>query len=97
VVGGQIALLKGGERSRSLANAISVQQTDTIHEALGVVELGVRAAQAYGRPDLADRLHHTSERLSEPAIKVMVIGEFKQGKSSLVNALVGMPLCPVDE
>ena len=28
---------------------------------------------------------------------VCVVGEFKQGKSSLVNALIGADLCPVDD
>ena len=28
---------------------------------------------------------------------IVVAGEFKQGKSSLVNALVGAPVCPVDD
>ena len=33
----------------------------------------------------------------DPAVHVMVVGEFKQGKSSLVNALVDSVVCPVDD
>ena len=34
-------------------------------------------------------------RLHDERIRVLVVGEFKQGKSSLVNALVSAPVCPV--
>jgi Dynamin family len=30
-------------------------------------------------------------------VRVLVVGEFKQGKSQLVNALVNAPVCPVDD
>ena len=36
-------------------------------------------------------------RLRRPATVVCVVGEFKQGKSSLVNALLGQAVCPVDD
>jgi hypothetical protein len=36
-------------------------------------------------------------RLDDPAFRVLVVGEFKQGKSSLVNALLNAPVCPVDD
>ena len=35
--------------------------------------------------------------LADPAVTVMVVGEFKQGKSSLINALINAPVCPVDD
>ena len=65
--------------------------------ALTVVDTGVRAARAYGRDDLASRLEGTRRRLTDPAVQVLVVGEFKQGKSSLVNALVDDDVCPVDD
>jgi replication fork clamp-binding protein CrfC len=65
--------------------------------ATGLVELGLKACAAYDRPDLADRLDKARRRLAEPGIHVVVVGEFKQGKSSLVNALVGVTVCPVDD
>ena len=34
---------------------------------------------------------------SEPSTTVLVVGEFKQGKSTLVNALLNAPVCPVDD
>jgi hypothetical protein len=68
-----------------------------VTRALAVVDAGLRAVEAYGRPDLGERLAATQQRLRDPAVTVLVVGEFKQGKSSLVNALVGEPICPVDD
>ncbi len=50
-----------------------------------------------GRADLAGRATIAASRLNRPATIVCVVGEFKQGKSSLVNALLGHPVCPVDD
>lgn len=62
-----------------------------------LVERGMDLAAAGGREDLRRRLEHTQRRLSEPSIRVIVVGEFKQGKSQLINALVTAPVCPVDD
>lgn len=62
-----------------------------------VVDLGIKASDAYGRDDLADRLRQVRRNLDDPAFHVVVAGEFKQGKSSLVNALLNAPICPVDD
>ena len=62
-----------------------------------LVDLGLRACSAYGRSDLADRLTATRKTLADPAIHIVVAGDFKQGKSSLVNSLLGVTVCPVDD
>jgi hypothetical protein len=62
-----------------------------------VVDLCIRAADAYGRADLAGRLKTTRRGLADPSVHIVVAGEFKQGKSSLVNALLGAAVCPVDD
>lgn len=49
------------------------------------------------RDDLADRVHAARVRARRPQTVVCVVGEFKQGKSSLVNGLVGREVCPVDD
>lgn len=54
-------------------------------------------ASRSGREDLADRTAQTRTALTNSEVRVVVIGEFKQGKSTLVNALVGVPVCPVDD
>ncbi|WP_082914255.1 dynamin family protein [Microbacterium sp. H83] len=61
-----------------------------------VREVGRLAASA-GRADLASRLEQTHRRLLDPGIRVVVVGEFKQGKSKLINALVNAPVCTVDD
>ncbi|MFB7894223.1 dynamin family protein [Microbacterium sp. NPDC056044] len=61
-----------------------------------VDKVGRAAAQA-GRRDLVRRLVNTRDRLRDPHVRVIVVGEFKQGKSKLVNALVNAPACPVDD
>jgi len=62
-----------------------------------VVEHGLRACEAFGRPDLAARLAGVRRTLADPSVHIVVAGEFKQGKSSLVNALIGANVCPVDD
>ncbi|WP_332310007.1 dynamin family protein [Agromyces laixinhei] len=56
-----------------------------------------RLAEASGRADLARRMQQTQARLVDPDIRVIVVGEFKQGKSKLINALVNAPACAVDD
>ncbi len=65
--------------------------------AIDLVDLALKATTAYQRPDLGARLLHTRKRLADPDVRVLVVGEFKQGKSQLVNALVNAPVCPVDD
>lgn len=73
------------------------KRSASVQQALAVVDLGRQATKAYGRADLSQRLALTRQRLADPAFHVFVIGEFKQGKSSLVNALLNAPVCPVDD
>ncbi|MEA3511076.1 MAG: dynamin family protein [Actinomycetota bacterium] len=61
------------------------------------VTAGIDRCTALGRDDLAQRLHHALARLDEPSTVLYVAGEYKQGKSLLVNALVGDDACPVDD
>ncbi|WP_448631702.1 dynamin family protein [Cellulomonas soli] len=49
------------------------------------------------RGDLLGRLRQARRRLQDPHVRVLVVGELKQGKSQLINALVGAPVCPVDD
>ncbi len=62
-----------------------------------LVEQGIELVSAGDRADLRKRLDQTLRRLQDPSIRVIVVGEFKQGKSKLINALVNAPVCPVDD
>ncbi|HEV3226151.1 MAG TPA: dynamin family protein [Acidimicrobiales bacterium] len=65
--------------------------------ATSILEICASAADAYQRADLSERLAQTRARLVDPLFHVLVVGEFKQGKSSLINALLGFDVCPVDD
>lgn len=46
--------------------------------------------------DVAEELSSLANQLSEQSYRVAVIGEFKRGKSSLVNAILGTEILPTD-
>lgn len=69
----------------------------SIDDALTLVEQGLKAAHAAGRDDLVRRLVGARVRITDPDTRVLVVGEFKQGKSTLVNSLLNAPICPVDD
>ncbi|GAB2934761.1 isoniazid-induced dynamin-like GTPase IniA [Rhodococcus aerolatus] len=50
-----------------------------------------------GRTDLAPGLEAAAARTADPRTRVVVVGEHKQGKSMLVNALLGADVCAVDD
>jgi GTPase SAR1 family protein len=62
-----------------------------------VARLGVDAATAYERPDLLERIQRALDKLDRPDTIVCVTGEFKKGKSALVNGLIGDTYCPVHD
>ncbi|THJ67859.1 Isoniazid-inducible protein iniA [Arthrobacter echini] len=66
-------------------------------ELVGMVEDAIELVSVGERDDLKQRLEQTLRRLAEPDVRVIVVGEFKQGKSKLINALVNAPVCPVDD
>lgn len=68
-----------------------------VPDAVALVDLALKATTAYERPDLAARLRLTRGKLADPDVRVLIVGEFKQGKSQLLNALVNAPVCPVDD
>ena len=64
---------------------------------LELVERTGRFAAVTSRTDLVQRLIQARTRLQDPNVQVVVVGEFKQGKSKLINALVNAPVCPIDD
>lgn len=60
------------------------------------LEAARRLAAGNDRPDLAERLGRAAGRLGSGEVAVAVVGEFKQGKSTLINALLRTDVCPVD-
>ncbi|HVM14764.1 MAG TPA: dynamin family protein [Egibacteraceae bacterium] len=70
------------------ASATALTPIDAVDQALAAIE-------PYDRADLAARLGQARTRLCTEQVRVLIVGEFKQGKSMLVNGLVGLPVCPV--
>lgn len=60
------------------------------------IDQGARLAREQNRPDLVQHLEQARGRLRQGTVTVAVVGEFKQGKSTLVNALLQTAVCPVD-
>jgi hypothetical protein len=61
-----------------------------------IVDRALELAGRYQRPDLIERLRREQDRFDRPTSNVLIVGEFKKGKSSLVNALLNWRVCPVD-
>jgi Dynamin family len=63
------------------------------------IELATCLAKAreQGRADLVDRLEAARRDLADNELAVVVAGEYKQGKSTLVNGIVQTEVCPVDD
>lgn len=53
--------------------------------------------QSVGKEESIKQINHLFSRIASNNVAVLVCGEFKRGKSSLVNALIGEDLCPVDD
>ncbi len=61
-----------------------------------IVALARRAATAYDRPDLERRLGVVARAVADDRARVLVVGEFKAGKTELVNAVLGGRALPTD-
>ena len=69
-----------------------------VPDALDPLARGLREmADRAERPDLAERVVAAGGRAARTETIVCVVGEFKNGKSALINALLGTPVCPVDD
>jgi hypothetical protein len=73
-------------------------EAGTEAEAMAAVELVAAAAESSPHTvKWAERLRAFAGRLDGDAVRVVVAGEAKRGKSALINALLGIPdLVPVD-
>ena len=67
-----------------------------VNQALAGLNRGREMAIARDRGDLAQALDGARARLDQRAISVAIVGEFKRGKSTMVNALLQTAVCPVD-
>ncbi|MFS0853943.1 dynamin family protein [Microbacterium sp. 179-I 3D4 NHS] len=79
-----------------MTDALTATASD-LRNLAALVEQTTALTRQLGREDLTQRLEQTRSRLEDPNIRVIVVGQFKQGKSKLVNALINAPACAVDD
>jgi GTPase SAR1 family protein len=84
------------EREELLESDGADSADSAVRGVLASVETGQELARATGREDLADHLERARTNVAERLISVAVVGEFKRGKSTLVNAILQTAVCPVD-
>jgi ribosome biogenesis GTPase A len=74
-----------------LAVGTGASDADGAARLLGLVQL----AEQSGSGRIADEAKEAANRTSEGRFYVACIGQFKRGKSTLINALIGDPVLPV--
>lgn len=55
-----------------------------------------RIAEALGQKGIMRELEDCREKQSTSSVYVALVGQFKRGKSTLINAMIGRPILPVD-
>lgn len=88
--------------TRRSSAVTSISPSPTSSKSLREVALGalpgIEAIAGHcGREDLVHALRQARARVERPETLLAVAGEFKKGKSSLVNGLLGEAVCPVDD
>ncbi|MFE3190346.1 hypothetical protein ACFXHA_15135 [Nocardia sp. NPDC059240] len=68
---------------------IAVKNPDTLGPLVELVDRLLALTHASGRMDLTSRLGIARARLSDPRVRLVVVGESASGMSTLVNSLVG--------
>ncbi|HEX7661724.1 MAG TPA: dynamin family protein [Pseudonocardiaceae bacterium] len=64
---------------------------------LDALDQTIGACATHDRPEVADQLRRQRAHLTDPKLRVLIIGAPNQGKSQLVNALVNAPVCAVGD
>lgn len=85
---------EGNDDSRMATTPIGVPERADLLQLLADTSA---AASTTDRGDLVDSLSELAQRVQDPTIRVVVVGQFKQGKSALVNAMVDQSVCPIDD
>jgi GTPase SAR1 family protein len=75
---------------------VNARVAEPVQQTMAALDATARVAAEEGRDDLEQHLRATREQLTELPVPVVVVGEFKRGKSTLINALLQRAVCPVD-
>ena len=76
---------------------VAQKANETSAQLSGVLRAVRDRARESHRDDLSSRLEPWLDKLDQPKTRVVVVGQFKQGKSALVNSVVDAPVCPIDD
>src|SRR6187401_2057502 len=76
---------------------MTVHGVDDLGRVLRLLDAAALASDAMVHPALRRRCTAISVRLKRPGMVLAVTDEYKQGKSSLINGLLGRTICPVDD
>ncbi|MCD2116111.1 MULTISPECIES: dynamin family protein [Rhodococcus] len=64
---------------------------------LDLIDSAIARSRSARRNDLTDRLTAARTKVSDPRLRVVVVGGLNQGKSRFVNALLGLEVCSVGD
>src|ERR1017187_4298575 len=78
-------------QNRVVVSPAAAKEVDGASKLLRLASLG----EELGAPYIADDGHALAARVSEGRFYLACIGQFKRGKSTLINALIGSPVLPV--
>ena len=76
------------EQGRSTERAMAVEPVALLDQ---TIEIAIR----WDRSAFAASLHELRERLTGDRLQLAVLGQFKRGKSTLLNALIGLDVLPI--
>ena len=75
----------------SVTGTAATPEVDGAGRLLRLAKIG----EELGTSRVADEARELAARISEGRFYVACVGQFKRGKSTLINALIGMPLLPI--
>lgn len=79
------------------SSAKSQSPTDNIIRLKALYQGILPLLQEIKKEETIKQITRLFDRISSNSVTIMVCGEFKRGKSSIVNAIVGEQICPVDD
>ncbi|NMM90952.1 Isoniazid-inducible protein iniA [Rhodococcus sp. SRB_17] len=79
------------------AGQVSIRKARGASATAALLDRTVAVAKDFGRSDLVRRLENAQVRVSDPRIRIVVVGPLKQGKSQFVNSLLGIDVCSVGD
>ena len=81
----------------ALKDMLEQAREQLVKQAGGAMDNLAAIATTLDMKETAARVKKTSDRLKSDTFNLIVIGRFKNGKSTMMNALLGKPTVPVEE